>query len=380
MQRKIRVLQLTANLGMGGLERVVINLCKNINVDMYDVSVCCLKYKGKLARELEDIGMPVHLLPQVTKRPDYTAFWRLKKILLQEKPDLVHTHNANAFIDGAMASCLAGVPALINTDHARKFPGRWTERMMEAVCARKADKFVAVSEETKKNLMRYERIPAAKIEVIRNGIDGKDYDIEIDVQKKKEELGLLGFDHVVGLGVRLTPQKGIAHLIEAAPLVLAMFPKTAFLVAGKGYLRESLMELAIQRGVSSHFHFIGPRLDLPEILQTLDVYVLPSEWEGLPLALLESMAASRAIVATRVGGNPYVIEHGRTGLLVESKDVKGLAEAVCRLLSNYEERGRLGINAQKRFYQGFSVQHMTGKYEELYSEILKTKNIMKWPQ
>lgn len=376
MQRKIHIMQLTANLGIGGLERVVINLCKNINRDLFHVSVCCLKYKGNLAGELEDIGMPVHLLPQVMKNPDYTAFWRLKNILLKEKPDLVHTHNANSFIDGAVASCMSRVPALINTDHARKFPGRWTERMMEAICARRADKFVAVSEETKMNLMRYERIPETKIEVIRNGIDGKDYDIEIDVQKKKNELGLSEFDHVVGLGVRLTPQKGIAHLIEAAPLILAMFPTTAFLVAGKGYLRESLMELATQRGVSRHFHFIGPRLDLPEILQVLDVYVLPSEWEGLPLVLLEAMAANRAIVATSVGGNSTAIEHGRTGLLVTPKDVKGLAEAVCRLLGSHEERRSLGVNAQKRFYQDFSVQHMTEKYEALYTNILEKKNII----
>ncbi|WP_027371461.1 glycosyltransferase, partial [Desulfovermiculus halophilus] len=270
MNKKIKVMQLTANLGMGGLERVVINLCKHMNHDVFDVSVCCIKYKGKLAYELEGTGVPVYILQQTDKKKDYTAFWRLKKILSEKKPHLVHTHNANSFIDGALASYLARIPVLINTDHARKFPGRWTERVLEAVLSRSADRFIAVSEETKQNLMLYEKIPERKINVIRNGIDGKVYDIVIDVQKKKEELGLLEYDHLIGLGVRLTQQKGIAHLIEAAPKILSHFPNTGFVVAGKGVLQQSLIALAAQLGVSNHFHFIGPRLDLPEILQVLD--------------------------------------------------------------------------------------------------------------
>lgn len=374
--KRIRILQVTANLGIGGLERVVVNLCKQISRDRFNVSVCCLKFKGDFAQELEEAGIPVYLLPQISNGPDYTAFTRLRKLMRGISPHLVHTHNTNSFVDSTLASLMARVPVRINTDHARNFPGRLTDLMLDAICALFADKFIAVSPETKRNLMRYEKIPARKIDIINNGIDGSAYDISIDIESKKKELGLSKFEHIIGLGVRLTPQKGIIHLINAAPLILKNFPKTAFVIAGKGDLLESLRRQANNIGVGEHFFFIGPRLDLAEILQIFDIYVLPSEWEGLPLALLEAMASGRSIIATNVGGIPRAIEHDKTGILVQPKDPESLAHWICYLLNNPQLRQSLGEKAQKRFYRDFSVERMAREYEKLYENVLRNKWIL----
>lgn len=375
MNKKINLLLITANLGIGGLERVVVNLAQSINKDRYNVSVCCLKFKGPFADELEASGIKVYLIPQ-TSGPDYFAFLKLIKIIKLVKPHIVHTHNLNASIDGIVASVFAKVPVKIHTDHARKFPDRLKYMAAERLLSVFIDKIVAVTNETKTNLIRYEKISSDKITVISNGINGEEYDIHIDVDKKKREMGLQGFKHVVGLGVRLTAQKGIVHLIHAAPAVLREFSHTAFIVAGKGGLLDSLKFEVEKAGVEKNFFFLGPRLDMPEILQILDLYVLPSEWEGLPLVLLEAMAARRAIIATDVGGNSMAIKHGESGYLVAAKDPAALANKIIKLLGNDKMRESLSKYAYSKFSSEFSVERMVADYEKIYQKELIKKGIL----
>ena len=371
MQKKIKILQITANLGIGGLERVVVNLCKNLNPHLFNVAVCCLKFKGEFASELEQNNITVHLLSEHKPiKPDYTAFWKLKNVYKKYAPHIIHTHNTNSFIDSTIATFFKKIPCIVNTDHGRDFPGHWKERIFESLLSRKADAFVAVSDDIKKNLMHYEWISEKKIKVIHNGISGDDYDIQINKQTKTENLGLSKYDKLIGLGVRLTKQKGIVHLINAIPEVLKSFPKTGVVIAGKGPLKPELLELCWQNRISDHVHFIGPRLDLPEIINILDIFVLPSEWEGLPLALLEAMAAGRAIIATEVGANAQVIEHEKSGLLIKPKNPKKLSEAICNLLNDEKKRILFGKNAKKRFYESFSAKIMAKNYENLYMNIL----------
>jgi glycosyltransferase involved in cell wall biosynthesis len=376
LKQKIKVLQLTANLGIGGLERVVVNLCKYLDKKNFDVHACCIRFKGEFATELEEDGIPVHLVPQVTSRPDYLAFTRLAKIINKIKPHVIHSHNTNSFIDSTLATMFTHVPVKVNTDHARNFPGRYRELLLESICARFADKFIAVSEETRQNLIRYEKIPRDKIVIINNGIDGKKFDRNIDIEEKKKSLGLSDFSPIVGLGVRLTAQKGIKHLIAAAPQVIEKFPNICFFIAGKGGLKNTLIQKTEQLGVSHHFKFPGPRLDLFEILKILDLYVLPSEWEGLPLSLLETMAAGCPIVATNVGGIPKAIEDGISGVLVEAKNSGQLANGIIRILSNKELGAQLSQNAKKRFLKEFSAERMVAEHEALYRKLLMRKGII----
>jgi glycosyltransferase involved in cell wall biosynthesis len=367
---KIRLLQITNNLGIGGLERVVVNLCRHIDRRQFEVAACCLNFKGAFAADLEAIGIPVFLNPCNGRKSYWGNYRGVKAILDDFKPDIVHTHNTNALLDSFPASCLSQIPVRVHTDHARNFPDKPKYMLAEHLMAYRLKKIIAVSEETRANLVKYEKIPSAKIVIINNGIDKEGYDIQIDISIKKRSLGLGQFDHVVGLGVRFTPQKGIIHLIHAAPAILKEFPRTAFYIAGYGILRESLVEEVEKLGLTNHFVFPGPRQDIPEILQVLDVYVLPSEWEGLPLVLLEAMAAKRAIVATDVGANRVAVESGHSGFIVPPKNPKTLAAKINRLLADRKLREQFGEQAYRRFIDHFSAERMVAEHEKLYRSLI----------
>lgn len=368
MKRRIKVLQITNNLGIGGLERVVVNLCRHLNSDLFEVTVACLSFKGAFAKELEKEGISIYLT-SANKKVDYMTFWRLKDVIAKVKPDIVHTHN-NALIDGVVASVIKRVPVRIHTDHARSFPDKKIYMAAEWFLSHFIHKIIAVSDETKENLIRYEKIHRKKITVLNNGIDGSDYDIKIDIEQKKKEIGVQKYKYILGLGVRLTEQKGIIHLIKAAPEILKHFPETAFVIAGYGILEDFLKGETKRLKVEKNFFFLGARLDMPELIQIFDLYVLPSEWEGLPLVLLEAMAAKRAIIATDVGGNSMAIEHGVSGSLVPAKNPTALSLEIIQLLKNDEIRKQYSLNAHKRFKEEFGVEHMAVKHEDLYKQLM----------
>ena len=369
MKERIKILQITDNLGIGGLERVVVNLCKHLNKNIFHVSVVCLNFLGAFADELENERIKVYLAPK-KKENDYFLFWKLKDIIGEIKPDIVHTHNTNAIIDGVIASVLQRVPVRVHTDHARKFPDKKKYMAIEWFLSHFIHKIIAVSGETRENLIKYEKIKRSKITVLNNGIDGSSYNIHVDIEQKKKEIGVLRYKYIIGLGVRFTEQKGIIHLIKAAPEILKKFPETAFVIAGYGALEKFLRSEAKRLEVDANFFFIGSRLDMPELLQIFDLYVLPSEWEGLPLVLLEAMAAKRAIVATNVGGNSMAIENGFSGSLVPAKNHAELAKEIIRLLDDPETRKRYSENAYKRFKTKFSVEHMAKMHENLYKQLM----------
>ncbi|MRR14495.1 glycosyltransferase family 1 protein [archaeon] len=229
-----------------------------------------------------------------------------------------------------------------------------------------AYKVVGVSDHTTRNLIHYEKISPRKTMTIMNGIDEDKYRITIDTSRKKEEMGINPEGPVIGLGVRLSEQKGITYLLQAMPDILKKFPGLTLLIAGEGPLEDNLKTEARDLGIHDHVVFAGPRLDMPEILQVLDLYVLPSLWEGLPMVLLEAMAAECPIVATDVGGNSMAIQNDVNGILVPSQSPSELAGAVIGLLGDKEKRSRYIRRGREIFDEKFSARVMAANYEKLY--------------
>ena len=170
----------------------------------------------------------------------------------------------------------------------------------------------------------------------------------------------------IGLGVRLSEQKGITYLLKAMPEIKESFPDIALIIAGNGPLENELKNEAVSLGIKENVFFIGPRLDLNEVLNILDVYTLPSLWEGLPMVILEAMAAECPIVATDVGGNATAIQNNVSGSLVKSKEPESLASEIIRLLKDEKLRNKYRQNSLQIFYEKFSASIMTKKYEQLY--------------
>lgn len=363
---RYNLMQVTHDLDYGGLQQVVVNLCKFVNRDIFNVSVLCLRNLGAYVPEVEALGVKVHLLPQKASGVDYLSFLKVAEVLKKEKVQIIHTHNTNPLIDGALGALLSRVKTVVHTDHARDFPDKRRYMFAEWCMSHLVYRMVGVSDHTVANLRKYEHIPMKKLTVIPNGIDGKKYQVAIDKSKKRKALGIPHEGPVIGLGVRIAEQKGITYLLKAMPAILKQLPDLSLVIAGDGSLIKELNQEARNLSISDHVFFVGPRLDMPELLKFFDLYVLPSLWEGLPMVLLEAMAAGCAIVATDVGGNSQAIRNGYNGTLVESKNPQKLADAVITLLKSPDIRKTYIRNASQVFHEQFSASIMTRRYEKLY--------------
>ena len=370
-RRKINIMFLTGALSYGGLERVVINLCNNIDRNIFHPIVVCMHNEGELAEEVRYKGVEVVAINRNHNRiKSYFSFLFIIRLIIKYKINIIHTHNTGPLLDGVLASLFFKNTKIVHTDHARNFPDKKKFMIAEKIASYFVQKIIAVSHETKINLIKYEHIEENKIDVINNGIEGTKYSINIDKHKKLKELGIEGFKNYIGTGVVLTEQKGLIHLIKAAPLIIEKFPETAFLIAGDGPVKKKLITETIKLGISDNFFFLGMRDDIAELLQLFDIYILPSEWEGLPLVILEAMVAGKCILASNVGGIPIAIKNGHNGILFEPKNAKKLAEETVKLLANPDQRNMLSQNAYKTFLNCFAVEKMMEKYEKIYLQSL----------
>lgn len=359
-------MQVVPDLAIGGLQQVVVNLCRKINKKKFDISVLCLNELGPLARDIQNLGVEVLLLPQVNGN-DYLAFPKVAKILRKKNIQVVHTHNTQPLLDTVMASFFTKVNRIIHTDHARKFPDKIRYMAAEWIASHFVDNIVGVSEHTSKNLNRYEKIPLNKIRTIPNGVDELIYNFSIDKKELKKELGIPTEGPILGLGVRLSKQKGISYLLNAIPEILQKNQNVTVVIAGDGPLRKSLEKEAFDLGIHDHVQFIGPREDMPKILKLFDLYVLPSLWEGLPMVILEAMSAKIPIVATDVGGNSDVIRHRFNGSIVPPMNSNMLAIEINYLLSKPKMMRFYVENGRQVFEANYSASIMTHRYEDLYN-------------
>ena len=181
MSEPIRLMQITHDLAIGGLQQVVVNLCQTIDREMFHITVLCLRALGPLTEELEKIGIKVILLPQKEEGTDYFSFLKVAKILRCERIQVIHTHNTQPLVDGTIGAILSvGKRRIIHTDHARQFPDKYRYMFSEWCMSHFVYKMVGVSEQTTKNLRKYEKIPSRKLMSIANGIDGSRFAIKID--------------------------------------------------------------------------------------------------------------------------------------------------------------------------------------------------------
>ncbi|MDQ2639184.1 MAG: glycosyltransferase [Pseudomonadota bacterium] len=364
--RKIRILHVTHDLDLGGLQQVIVSLCRTIDRSAYEPSVLCLRSGGMFVREVEALGIGVHVLEKVEGRADYLKFLKIRRFLAAHPQDVVHTHNTEPFIDGTIAAMMTRGAMVVHTDHARHFPDKLRYMIAERIVSTFAYRVVGCSEHTTKALARHVRIPRRKLRTIPNGIDGSRFENLPDRSAARAAFGVGGFRDIIGLGVRLSDQKGITYLIRAMPQILSRAPETALLVAGDGPLRGDLEREAASLGVARNVIFCGTLTDIPLFLAALDVYTLPSMWEGLPMAVLEAMAAGLPVVATDVGGTGTAVADGVTGILLPPRDVDALGSAIAGLLESPELRHRMGESGRQRFREHFKAEIMTRSYERLY--------------
>ncbi|MDN3517182.1 glycosyltransferase [Aquisalimonas lutea] len=375
MSRPIRILHVTSSLNYGGLERLIVDICLSMDKSRFQPFVACLKYKGDLAPEVEAAGVPVTALnEEVAQSRKYSSFGRLERLIRSQGIDVVHTHNTGPLVDTLFARLRRFAPIhVVHTDHTRPtWPDKRKYMLLEWLASYWVSAMVAVSDAAKADLVHYEKIAEQRISVIDNGINVNRFDEpSIPTEQWRRETGLAEFDHVVGVLAMHRRQKGITHFLKAIPGILRQFPRAGFVIGGGGPLQQEHEAEAKALGIEGHVRFIGRRNDVVDVLHAMDVYVLPSESEGLPIGLLEAMAASRCILATSVGAVPKVLADGQAGILVPPKEPEAITNAVCELLRDDERRKALGHEARARVEEAFSIQSTVSAYERLYEQAVQ---------
>jgi glycosyltransferase involved in cell wall biosynthesis/protein-tyrosine-phosphatase len=323
-------------------------------VEQPDLRVFAVLFNdGRLASELRQLGVEVAVFDE-TRLGSLRIVRSLTALLRERQIDLVHTHRYKDTVLGTIAATLAGVPHVIRTMHGLREPMTGWDHLkfrgyevMEKVMVRCfADRVVAVSKRMAATLTD-EGYPSALVTAIPNGIDLRKVVPTRTPADVRRELAIDDRDIVIGTAGRLSPVKGHDSFLRAAALILREEPRARFLLAGGGPLEHQLKALASELGIAAACRFVGARSDVYDLVAAMDMFVLPSLNEGLPMAILEAMALGTPVVATDVGGLPEVIRHCATGLLVPPGDERALADA-CVSLARDPERARELANQGRR--------------------------------
>jgi glycosyltransferase involved in cell wall biosynthesis len=360
----VRVLYLLDKAyGGGGAERLALSVLQRLDPARFDRSICFSRAVGDPQRDmLLDSGIHVILLGRKS-RHDFFPWLKLVHIGRRERFDIIHAHKHGSNFWGAVLSKILRTPVFFAHEHSWSYAGDPFRILVDRfLIARRATRMIAVSDTDRDAMIVVEKIEPARIAVLPNGVPPA---VAVDTAPLREELGLAtGTLVVVCIGAR--PEKRVDILLRALALLTDVVPTFRLLVVGVSSVEHRLRELASELGVADLVTFLGYRADVPSLLQLADVGVISSEREGSPLAILEYMAAECAIVATRVGGIPNMVDDGEEALLVEPNDPAALARALRRVLDDPELRVRLSRAAHRRQLRDFSLDAVVAKTADLY--------------
>jgi len=380
---KIKIARIITRMDLGGAQQAVLYLARHLDQDLFE-QVFITGEGGLLSSDLSSVSsIKRYTVPELTRHvgvtsliTDLRAVAKIRDILRSEAPDVAHTHTPKAGILGRWASWLAGIPRIAHTFHGFGFDeaqtgakGRfyvWSERITGIITTR----FVAVSERNRLKGEAYGFFCRQNCELIRSGVDFSSFRVEpLDKTQKKIELGLCPSDKIVGIVAGFKPPKGLNHFLDVARKVTDQRPETKFLMVGDGELRCELESQVRRLRLDSVVQMLGWRRDIPEILPLFDVFLLTSQWEGLPRVLLEAMALGVPIVASNVDGIGEVVKAGENGYLASSGDTSEMTRRVLELLGNEELCALMGQKSQ-RMVGPFSAQKMVEDYTHFYLQMI----------
>lgn len=385
--KKINVLHFRNCRGIStltGPETYFLNLLKNKGVGSVNsflaFTVNPLSERGLFIEELQKHHIPFQAIP-VSQKYYLKDFWTVNRIIKDCHIDLLHTHDARTDVLGFFLSRLNHIP-LISFAHGWL---NWVTPLskdrvyafLEMKAVSLSDWIVVASLDMKRDLIS-RKVPETKINHIPYGIDLEKFTIKSEYKSKiRRELGIPEECFLIGTVGRIHPWKGQRYLIEAAEILTRTEPQARFLIVGdaafdghRAYQIE-LAQLVKELNLQDKVIFAGSRKDIPEIMNALDLFVLPSLREPFGIVIIEAQACGKPVIASAVGGISEAIKDGETGILVKAGDSKVLAAAINRLLADRETRERMGAEGRKRVEEIFSAEAMVRKTEKLYNMILK---------
>jgi len=368
----MRIVQLVNNLDMGGLERLAVDLAYCQLAEGHEPILYCLTHPGRLAAEASARGVCVRSFEK-PPGPHLSTVWKMTRQLRHDRPDILHTHNHLVHHYGVVSGVLAKVPVIVNTRHRAEFrfvagpegsqnttesPDKKSDLIFRATlpwvgCV------VLISEATRQFFVRYRGIPEEKTRVILNGAHLERF-LKAPAHPGSK-LPRVRF----GIAARFVGEKDHFTLLRAFAIVAAEIPGAELRIAGDGFLRDRLVEFVNELNLADRVAFVGALPDTAEFLSQLDIFVLSSLNEGLPLALLEAMAAGVPVVATRAGGVEEAARDGYSAYLAEPGDSDGLARAMIRM-AREPDMARIGALGRQIVQERFRIEGTWREYHKLF--------------
>ncbi|MBM3250519.1 MAG: glycosyltransferase family 4 protein [Candidatus Omnitrophica bacterium] len=374
--RKINLLYIITKLELGGAQKQLLSLIKRLDREKFNLFLFTAKKGILLGEALSMEGLQVKpsffLERPVNPLRDMAAFFEIYFFIRKNKIDIVHTHSSKAGIVGRLAARLAGVKTILHTVHGWPFhdyQSRIARRLfirLERIAAGFSNRIVVVSaSDWEKGLKNYIGTPD-KYALIRYGIDYAEFN---NPNGKIREEFKAGKDPLVGCISCLKPQKAPEDFIRTVQLVKEALPQAKFLLVGEGELRPRIESLIQRLKLEEAVTLTGWRRDIPRILSGVDVFVLSSLWEGLPVAVLEAMASGKPVVATDTGGVREVVREEETGFLVPAGRPDVLSGRLLNLLQNASLRKTMGERARAALGEDFRIEKMADEFTLLYEKL-----------
>lgn len=368
----VRVLFLSHAFMVGGAEEMVLNLVRHLP-SRFEPMVACIHEAGPIGEEIRRTGVPFAVLgltPGIARPLDVL---RLRDAVRSWAPTIVHTFLLTGSLYGRFAAMMTGVPIVIGTEvniyeRKRRIHARFERWLMSGT-----DAVIASAESVKEHYMMQVGAAPEKVEVIYNAVDWAQLETTVRRDEFRRSIGVPDDVPAAGIIARLTEQK--AHRILFEAMARPELSALHLVVVGDGELRGELLSRAAALGIDGRVHFLGARRDLGNILAAVDIFTMPSFWEGLPLSMVLAMGAGLPVVASRVAGIPEVVNHGVTGLLVDPGDSTQLAQALHGLVVDRPLRARLGEAARAFVLPRFGVDGYVASIATLYDRLLAAKGL-----
>lgn len=371
----------------GGTRQYLSDICLGLPSGRFEqTAVVSTLRTPDFAKDLERLregGVRVEIVQMVREvnwRRDLAAFGTLREFFRANAFDIIHTHSSKAGILGRFAAWRSGNRALrVHSPHAFAFEmdlpasRRLLFLLAERIAGRLTDMLVCTCEGEREIALRHRIVPPGRAAIVRTGVDLTRFHPQPDAHRIRQQLDLPERHRVVGTVGAIVEQKGHRTLVESAPLVIEAMPHTTFLIVGSGPLRGELEARVAELGLGRRFRFLGHRDDVPRVLAALDLFVMPSLWEGMPYALIEAMAVGTPVVGSDIPGIADVIEAHRTGWLTPPGDPAALAETIRAALADEGKSAMMAEAAREVVVREHSRERMLASLANAYERLLEVR-------
>ena len=379
---------------LSGVQRVTLDEFTTLPREQFDSYLVC-QCEGPLSQLASSAGAHCDFVPELV-RPispvcDIKALHKISAIIRRHRPDILHTHSSKTGILGRLAGRWCGVPAIVHTVHGFAFPYsdsilvRGFYRFLEFVGGLACHALVVLNEDDRAIAIKQLRVPPNKVHLISNGVDTTKFAPRSPDERTRLRQQAFGLGRptttCIGMVGRLWRQKNPLCLINAAKLLLdqGLTDFKVFLV-GDGELRAQVLQTVEQMGLQDHVELLGWRDDVSALLSGLDICVLPSLWEGLPLAILEAMASGVPVVASQIPGNRELVSDSIDGYLFDTNDPAALAERIRRLIDNPARAQQMGAAGRAKVVAQYDLEVRAARIQELYLKLLNRSSIIPMSQ